>query len=127
MTNEIKEPIGSLRISKDVLATIATNATKEIEGVAGIAPLTTNIRNWITKKQSAVPMPVSISLHDEIAVVLGGACRGGIDQDQTVCRTAQGNEQQVQIGIFEIMRGRAQWPHNKRPPFCKCVGFDKFR
>ena len=49
MTNEIKEPIGSLRISKDVLATIATNATKEIEGVAGIAPLTTNIRNWITK------------------------------------------------------------------------------
>ena len=69
MTNEIKEPIGSLRISKDVLATIATNATKEIEGVAGIAPLTTNIRYWITKKQSAVPMPVSISLHDEIAVI----------------------------------------------------------
>ena len=69
MTNEIKEPIGSLRISKDVLATIAANATKEIEGVAGIAPLTTNIRNWITKKQSAVPMPVSISLHDEIAVI----------------------------------------------------------
>ena len=31
MNHEIKEPIGSLRISKDVLATIAANATKEIE------------------------------------------------------------------------------------------------
>ena len=51
MNHEIKEPIGSLRISKDVLATIAANATKEIEGVAGIAPFTTNIKNWITKKQ----------------------------------------------------------------------------
>lgn len=46
MNHEIKEPIGSLRISKDVLATIAANATKEIEGVAGIAPFTTNIKNW---------------------------------------------------------------------------------
>ena len=65
MNHEIKEPIGSLRISKDVLATIAANATKEIEGVAGIAPFTTNI----TKKQSAVPVPVFISLHDDIAVI----------------------------------------------------------
>ena len=69
MNHEVKEPIGSLRISKDVLATIATNAAKEIEGVAGIAPFTTNIKNWITKKQSAVPMPVFISLHDDIAVI----------------------------------------------------------
>lgn len=69
MNHEIKEPIGSLRISKDVLATIAANATKEIEGVAGIAPFTTNIKNWITKKQSAVPVPVFISLHDDIAVI----------------------------------------------------------
>ena len=30
MNHEIKEPIGSLRISKDVLSTIAANATKEI-------------------------------------------------------------------------------------------------
>ena len=60
MNHEIKEPIGSLRISKDVLATIAANATKEIEGVAGIAPFTTNIKNWITKKQSAVPVPVAV-------------------------------------------------------------------
>ena len=69
MNHEVKEPIGSLRISKDVLATIATNAAKEIEGVAGIAPFTTNIKNWITKKQSAVPTPVFISLHDDIAVI----------------------------------------------------------
>ena len=69
MNHEIKEPIGSLRISKDVLATIAANATKEIEGVAGIAPFTTNIKNWITKKQSAAPVPVFISLHDDIAVI----------------------------------------------------------
>ena len=44
MNHEIKEPIGSLRISKDVLATIAANATKEIEGVAGIAVSYTHLR-----------------------------------------------------------------------------------
>ena len=32
-------------------------------------PFTTNIKNWITKKQSAVPVPVFISLHDDIAVI----------------------------------------------------------
>ena len=86
MNHEIKEPIGSLRISKDVLATIAANATKEIEGVAGIAPFTTNIKNWITKKQSAVPVPVFISLHDDIdinVVLLEGA------NSPAVCRNIQ--------------------------------------
>ncbi len=69
MSHEMREPIGSLRISKDVISTIAINATREIEGVAGIAPLTTNIKNWITKKQSAMPMPVSISLREEVAAI----------------------------------------------------------
>lgn len=67
LSNETKEPIGSLRISKDVIATIATVATKEIEGVADLAPLTTNIKSWLIKKQTT--RPILITLNDDIAIV----------------------------------------------------------
>ena len=86
---ERKESIGTLRISKDVIATIATNAAKEIDGVAGIAPLTTNIRNWITKKQSAMPLPVSITLKDDVAEIdINVILREGANIP-TVCQRVQ--------------------------------------
>ena len=89
MNHEMKEPIGSLRISKDVISTIATNAAREIDGVADIAPLTTNIKNWITKKQSAMPMPVSISLKDDIAVIdINIILRANVNIPE-VCRNVQ--------------------------------------
>lgn len=54
---EAKQPIGSLKISKDVLATIAEMAAKEVEGVYGVA------RGQLPTKA------VSIDLSDEIAVI----------------------------------------------------------
>ena len=56
--NESRQPVGSLRISKDVIATITSFATKEIAGVADLAPFTTNIKGWLMK-----------NLNDDVAVI----------------------------------------------------------
>ena len=53
---EQKQPIGSLKISKDVLATIATMAAKEVEGVYGVA-------------KGQISKAVAITLSDDIAVI----------------------------------------------------------
>lgn len=67
MNNESKQPVGSLRISRDVIATITSAATKEIEGVADLAPFTTNIKGWLIKKQTA--KPILVDLNDDIAII----------------------------------------------------------
>ena len=55
---------GNLKISRDVLATIARYATMEIEGVASLASFTTNIRGWLLKKQSAKPIAIDFAVID---------------------------------------------------------------
>ncbi|MEG0898746.1 MAG: Asp23/Gls24 family envelope stress response protein [Oscillospiraceae bacterium] len=62
-----KQPTGSLRISRDVIATIAGTATREIEGVADLAAFTTNIKGWLIKKQTA--KSIVIELNDEVATI----------------------------------------------------------
>ena len=52
---ESSQPIGNLKISRDVIATIAKFATLEIEGVASLASFATNIKGWLLKKQTAKP------------------------------------------------------------------------
>ena len=64
---ENKQPNGSLKISRDVIATIASTATKEINGVYDLANFTTNIKGWLMKKQTA--KPIVINLADEVAVI----------------------------------------------------------
>lgn len=87
LNNETKEPIGSLRISKDVIATISTVATREIEGVAELAPLSTNIKSWLIKKQTT--RPVAISLKDDIAVIdINVVLRANVNIPK-VCRNIQ--------------------------------------
>lgn len=67
MNSETKQPIGSLRISRDVIATITSFATKEIDGVADLAPFTSNITGWLMKKQTA--KPIVITLSDDVAII----------------------------------------------------------
>jgi len=64
---DFKQPIGSLRISQEVIATIASFATKEIDGVASLAPFTSNIKGWLMQKQSA--KSIIIDLNDDIATI----------------------------------------------------------
>ncbi len=67
LNNEVKQPAGSLRISRDVIATITATAIREIDGVADLAPFITNIKGWLIKKQTA--KPIVINLTDDVAVI----------------------------------------------------------
>ncbi|PWM41004.1 MAG: Asp23/Gls24 family envelope stress response protein [Clostridiales bacterium] len=67
MENMQAKTQGSLRISKDVIATIASCAATEIAGVAGLATYTTNIRNLFTK--NAVNKSIAVELSDEVAEI----------------------------------------------------------
>ena len=55
MEREKRETIGNLRISQEVVATIANFATKEIDGVASMAycPAAVNLKKFLTKSQTA--------------------------------------------------------------------------
>ena len=58
---------GSLKISQEVIASIATYTIQETEGVAGLAPITPSLTNWLLEKQTI--KPVSIVITDGVAVV----------------------------------------------------------
>lgn len=66
-TQNNNQPIGTLRISRDVLASIAGIAAREVEGVRGLAPLPIDLKGILTRRQ--IPRPVSVTLTDDIAVV----------------------------------------------------------
>ena len=67
LRNDPNNSVGSLRISRDVIATITSAATREINGVADLAPFTTNIKGWLMKKQTA--KPIVIDLTDDVASI----------------------------------------------------------
>lgn len=58
---------GTLRISQEVIATIASCAATEVAGVAGLAVHTANIKNLFTK--NAVNKSIVVNLSDEVAVI----------------------------------------------------------
>lgn len=63
---QMKQPKGSLRISQDVIATIASHAASEIQGVIPVDNMGA-IRNIVAKK--SISKPISISLADDVAVI----------------------------------------------------------
>ena len=64
---EYENASGSLKISSDVVASIAAYAVKEIEGVACLAPIVSNIGGWLLEKQTI--KPVSIQMNDGVATI----------------------------------------------------------
>ena len=69
MEREKRETIGNLRISQEVVATIANFATKEIDGVASMAycPAAVNLKKFLTKSQTA--KSINIEMNDDVAVI----------------------------------------------------------
>lgn len=59
--------VGSLKISQEVIASIAEQAIKETDGVAGLAPISPSFTGWLLEKQTM--RPVSIVIDDGVAVV----------------------------------------------------------
>lgn len=65
--NEGKAPLGSLRISKDVIGTIVAHAACEIKGVAGLAGLSDNIKGMFSQKR--IVKPVNVLLQEDTAII----------------------------------------------------------
>ncbi len=76
--NEMNKFGGSLKISHDVVASIVEYTVKEMEGVAGLAPVASSPSlTWFLEKQTV--KPVSISISDGVAVIDVRVCvRSGV-------------------------------------------------
>lgn len=59
--------VGTLRISREVLATIAGTAASEVTGVHSIASAPVDFKGMISKRQ--LPKSVTITLNDELAEI----------------------------------------------------------
>ena len=57
---------GSLKISQDVIASIAGYAVADMEGVAALAPMPASITGWLERQPLR---PISIQLEDGVAVI----------------------------------------------------------
>ena len=66
-SHDQNQAAGNLKISREVIATIARYAALEIEGVDSLASFATNLKGWLLKKQSA--KPIGIDLSDDVAVI----------------------------------------------------------
>lgn len=56
---------GNLKISREVISTIAKYAALEVDGVASLASFTANLKGWLLRKKSA--KPITIDLTDDVA------------------------------------------------------------
>lgn len=95
LNHDITQSTGNLRISREVIATIARYASLEIEGVDSLASFATNIKGWLLKKQSA--RPVSIDLNDDVAVIcLHINVKSGVNIPKTSEKVQQAVKEAVQ-------------------------------
>lgn len=63
----VERSAGSLKISQEVIASIAEYTVNETEGVAGLAPITPSLTGWLLEKQTI--RPVSIVINEGVAVI----------------------------------------------------------
>ena len=63
--HENTQPNGNLKISREVISTIAKYAALEVEGVASLASFTANLKGWLLRRKSA--KPINIDLTDYVA------------------------------------------------------------
>ncbi|NMA07461.1 MAG: Asp23/Gls24 family envelope stress response protein [Ruminococcaceae bacterium] len=61
------ESVGKVKISSDVIASIAENATMEIEGVDSVSTANIGIKGMLTKAK--YKKPVKIEINDEMAKI----------------------------------------------------------
>lgn len=61
------KPVGNLKISQEVVATIAEVTVLEIAGVASLAPFTGKIKSVFTKNNAS--KSINVNLGDDVAVI----------------------------------------------------------
>lgn len=94
-THEQNQAAGNLKISREVIATIARYAALEIEGVDSLASFATNLKGWLLKKQSA--KPIDIDLSDDVAVIeLHVNIKAGVNIPETA--------EKIQVAVKEAVQ-----------------------
>ena len=73
MEREKRETVGNLKISQDVVATVAKFAAREIEGVASMAncPAAVNLKKFLVRSQQvkATNKSINIEMNDDVAII----------------------------------------------------------
>lgn len=67
--NEIKETVGSLKISDEVICAIAGAAAKEIKGVYSLAPCPVDIKKGFSFKSLNKDKFVQVQVNDSVAIL----------------------------------------------------------
>lgn len=67
--NEIKETVGSLKISDEVICAIAGAAAKEIKGVYSLAPCPVDIKKSFSFKSLNKDKFVQVQVNDSVAIL----------------------------------------------------------
>ena len=67
---EYENTAGSLKISSEVVASIAEYAVKEVEGVACLAPIVSNIGGWLLEKQTIKPISIQMNEGKDIRLLV---------------------------------------------------------
>lgn len=67
--NEMKETVGSLKISDEVICSIAGSAAKEIDGVYSLAPCPVDIKKGFPFKTLNKDKYVKVQVNDSVAVL----------------------------------------------------------
>lgn len=92
---ETNKPTGSLKISKEVIATIAQTAAKEIAGVTGLATTAADFAGWVMKRGAG--RAVAITLTEDTA---------SIDMNLVLAHTAKIQEvaAKVQLAVKDTVQ-----------------------
>jgi uncharacterized alkaline shock family protein YloU len=65
--NASKQPVGSLRISHEVIATIASNAAREVDGVYALTPFSLKLKGLVAGNRNT--RSVAINLVEDTAII----------------------------------------------------------
>ena len=94
-SHDQNQAAGNLKISREVIATIARYAALEIEGVASLASFATNLKGWLLKKQSA--KPIGIDRSDDVAgIELHVNIKAGVNIPETAEKIQSAVKEAVQ-------------------------------
>lgn len=65
---KVKNTVGSLKISEEVISKIAETAAVEVDGVAGMSPVQLSLKSVINKYTGSAKS-INITLTDDVAVI----------------------------------------------------------
>lgn len=70
MDQNVKSELGTIRIHKEVISSIATNATKEVDGVARLGSSIKGAVYNLLRQQKTADIEVNIDNNNEVSIII---------------------------------------------------------